>query len=201
MKFAQARHPGAAGGAVAKLHEGMLDRDRPLWQFTVIEGLQDGQRGFYSSASITPHWTARVASRSRRPFSIPAATPRAWSPRKRKRAAPAAITARMLSAAFRNTVRAIHAKIVKAVPDAFKVAGRRRDGAIGFAGEESRRTIGAGHRHSGISADFKPGDSLQKIAQVAAQKDSRRHRTGATHLAQCRDQRQACVCRRRASPC
>src|SRR6478736_5284607 len=25
--------------AVAKLHEGMLDRARPLWQFTVIEGL------------------------------------------------------------------------------------------------------------------------------------------------------------------
>ena len=29
--------------AVAKLHEPMLDRDRPLWQFTVIEGLQNGE--------------------------------------------------------------------------------------------------------------------------------------------------------------
>ena len=29
--------------AVAKLHEPMLDRDRPLWQFTVIEGLQSGE--------------------------------------------------------------------------------------------------------------------------------------------------------------
>ena len=34
--------------AVAKLHEGMMDRDRPLWQFTVIEGLQGGDVAFYS---------------------------------------------------------------------------------------------------------------------------------------------------------
>ena len=34
--------------AVAKLHEGMLDRDRPLWQFTVIDGLKSGQVGFYA---------------------------------------------------------------------------------------------------------------------------------------------------------
>ena len=33
---------------VATLHEGMLDRDRPLWQFTVIEGLQSGQVAFAS---------------------------------------------------------------------------------------------------------------------------------------------------------
>src|SRR6202795_2561807 len=26
--------------AVARLHEGTLDRDRPLWQFTVIDGLK-----------------------------------------------------------------------------------------------------------------------------------------------------------------
>ena len=34
--------------AVAKLHEGMLDRSRPLWQFTVIEGLHDGKVGLYA---------------------------------------------------------------------------------------------------------------------------------------------------------
>ena len=34
--------------AVAKLHEGLLDRDRPLWEFVVIEGLQDGNVAFYS---------------------------------------------------------------------------------------------------------------------------------------------------------
>src|SRR5712664_2372257 len=34
--------------AVARLHAGMLDRDRPLWQFTVIEGLKSGEVGFYA---------------------------------------------------------------------------------------------------------------------------------------------------------
>ena len=34
--------------AVAKLHEGMMDRDRPLWQFWLIEGLKTGQFAMYS---------------------------------------------------------------------------------------------------------------------------------------------------------
>jgi WS/DGAT/MGAT family acyltransferase len=34
--------------AVARLHGELLDRDRPLWQFTVIEGLQDGGAALYS---------------------------------------------------------------------------------------------------------------------------------------------------------
>ena len=34
--------------AVAKLHEAPLDRERPLWQFTVIEGLANGDVGFYA---------------------------------------------------------------------------------------------------------------------------------------------------------
>lgn len=33
---------------VAKLHAGMLDRERPLWQFVVIEGLESGQVALYS---------------------------------------------------------------------------------------------------------------------------------------------------------
>ena len=32
---------------VAKLHAQPLDRERPLWQFTVIEGLADGQVALY----------------------------------------------------------------------------------------------------------------------------------------------------------
>ena len=34
--------------AVERLHEGTLDRDRPLWQFTVIDGLKSGQVGYYA---------------------------------------------------------------------------------------------------------------------------------------------------------
>lgn len=33
---------------VAKLHAGMLDRERPLWQFVVIDGLASGQTALYS---------------------------------------------------------------------------------------------------------------------------------------------------------
>jgi len=34
--------------AIGKLHQGMLDRDRPLWQFTLIEGLASGEIAFYA---------------------------------------------------------------------------------------------------------------------------------------------------------
>lgn len=106
--------------AVAKLHEGMLDRDRPLWQFTVIEGLQSGQVAFYAKLhhagldgqggvalaqavlDLTPH-----AQRS-----APEITATKMPPS----------TAKMLAAAFRNTV-AQYGKIAKAVPGAVKLAG------------------------------------------------------------------------------
>src|SRR5260221_8359428 len=34
--------------AGAKLHEGMLERDRPLWQFTIIDGMRTAEFGFYA---------------------------------------------------------------------------------------------------------------------------------------------------------
>ena len=61
--------------AVAKLHEGMLDRSRPLWQFTVIDGLKSGQVGFYAKI----HHAAldgRAASRWRRRCSTSRRDPR-----------------------------------------------------------------------------------------------------------------------------
>ena len=40
--------PAQLNAAVARLHESPLDRERPLWQVTVIEGLASGEVGYYS---------------------------------------------------------------------------------------------------------------------------------------------------------
>jgi diacylglycerol O-acyltransferase len=40
--------PAQLNAAVARLHEAPLERDRPLWQVTVIEGLASGEIGYYS---------------------------------------------------------------------------------------------------------------------------------------------------------
>ena len=40
--------PAQLNAAVARLHELPLDRERPLWQVTVIEGLASGEVGYYS---------------------------------------------------------------------------------------------------------------------------------------------------------
>ena len=111
--------------AVAKLHEGMLDRDRPLWQFTVIEGLESGEVGFYAKIhhagldgqggvalahavlDIEPKPEAREKSTAEKSASPSSLTPSA---------------ARMISAAFRTSV-AQYGKILKAVPGAVKMVG------------------------------------------------------------------------------
>jgi WS/DGAT/MGAT family acyltransferase len=69
----------------------------------------------------------------------------------------------MLSAAFRNTV-AQYTRIVKAVPDALRMAGAAGAGLLSSsqaktAGAPSEQGTGFGHL-----ADLKPGESLQKVA-------------------------------------
>jgi diacylglycerol O-acyltransferase / wax synthase len=110
--------------AVARLHEGMLDRDRPLWQFTVIEGLDSGEVAFYAKIhhagldgqggvalaqavlDVEPKPKARVKQTAEKSASS-SLTPSA---------------ARMISAAFRTSV-AQYGKILKAVPNAVKMVG------------------------------------------------------------------------------
>jgi hypothetical protein len=152
--------------AVARLHEGMMDRDRPLWEFTVIEGLQDGNVAFYSRihhAALDGQGGVALAHA----ILDTSPTPRAVEP-PGKKATPRLppTTARMLSAAFRNTV-AQYTRIVKAVPDALKLAGAGLLSASQAkqAGAPSEQGTGLGHL-----ADFKPGDSLQKIAQSLLKK-------------------------------
>ncbi len=121
--------------AVAKLHEGMLERDRPLWQFTIIDGLRTGEVGFYAKihhAALDGQGGVAVAhallDTQRKPRAL-AATQKSAA-----RLPPSA--SRMLASALRNTV-AQYGRILKSVPAAAKAAGRA--GAVTLTTGELRK--------------------------------------------------------------
>jgi WS/DGAT/MGAT family acyltransferase len=134
--------------AVARLHAGMLDRDRPLWQFTVIEGLKSGEVGFFAKihhAALDGQGGIAVAQAM---LDTDASPPR----RPKGREAPAHLkpsTARLLGAALRNTV-AQYGKILKAVPAVVKAAGRT--GAIALASPQPGKRGSALGPHTKLNA-------------------------------------------------
>ena len=153
---------------VAGLHEGMLDRDRPLWQFTVIEGLQSGQVAFSSRihhAALDGQGGVALAQAmfdtEPTPRLVESAEERA------KRLPPS--TAKMLSAAFRNTV-AQYGKILRAVPDAVKLIGQV--GSMALSASQAKKAGAPSEQGSGIPEliDFKPGDSPEKAAKSLLKK-------------------------------
>ena len=153
---------------VAGLHEGMLDRDRPLWQFTVIEGLQSGQVAFSSRihhAALDGQGGVALAQAmfdtEPTPRLVESAEERA------KRLPPS--TAKMLSAAFRNTV-AQYGKILRAVPDAVKLIGQV--GSMALSASQAKKAGAPSEQGSGIPglADFKPGDSPEIAAKSLLKK-------------------------------
>jgi diacylglycerol O-acyltransferase len=122
--------------AVAKLHEGMLDRARPLWQFTVIEGLAGGQVGFYAKihhAALDGQGGIAAAQALLDAHPRPRPVPKAG---KAEPANGAPSAARLLGAALRNTV-AQYARIVKAVPEALRAVAR--GGAVALTATQLRR--------------------------------------------------------------
>ena len=155
---------------VAQLHEGMLDRDRPLWQFTVIEGLQSGQVAFASRihhAALDGQGGVALAQAM---FDT-APTPRSVeSPEdKAKRLPPS--TAKMLSAAFRNTV-AQYGKILKAIPGAVKVAGQVGVMALSLSSSQAKKAGAPSEQGTGIPelVEIKPGDSPEKTVKSLLKK-------------------------------
>ena len=155
--------------AVAKLHEGLMDRDRPLWEFVVIEGLQDGNVAFYSRihhAALDGQGGVALAQA----ILDTSATPRAVDAagEKAKPRLPPS-TAKMLSAAFRNTV-AQYSRIVKAVPDALKLAGAAGAGIL--SSSQAKKAGAPSEQGTGFShlTDIKPGASLKQIAQSLLKK-------------------------------
>ena len=122
--------------AVATLHEGALDRERPLWQFTVIDGLKSGEVGFYAKihhsaldgqGGIAVAQALLDAQAKPRPVARP-------GEESGERIAPSA--AKMLGAALRNTV-AQYGRIVRAVPEVAKAAGRT--GAVAITSAQLKK--------------------------------------------------------------
>ena len=126
------RSPGSAAqleAAVAKLHEGVLDRDRPLWKFTVIEGLAGGAVGLYAKihhAALDGQGGIAVAQ------ALLDAQPKPRTLAKEV-AAPARLApsaARLIGAALRNTV-SQYGRMAMSLPAAVKAAGQTGALALG----------------------------------------------------------------------
>lgn len=155
--------------AVARLHEGMLDRDRPLWKFTVIEGLQSGLVGFYSKihhAALDGQGGVALAQAVLDTEPVPR-TVAATGRRAAARRAPSA--AKMLGAAFRHTV-AQYGSIIKAVPGVIRMA--RDAGAALLSPSEAGRAGAPSEQGTGIPAlaDLKPGDTPENVARSLLRK-------------------------------
>ena len=127
--------PAQLEAAVAKLHAGMLDRAKPLWEFTVIDGLKSGEVAFYAKihhAALDGQGGIAVAQAlldtQRRPRVTAAPQARA------ARMAPSAT--KMLASALRNTV-AQYGRILKSVPGVAKAAGRA--GVVAFTSSELKK--------------------------------------------------------------
>ncbi len=163
--------PGSHGqleARVAALHQGMLDRDRPLWQFTVIEGLESGQVAFTSRihhAALDGQGGVALAQAMFDTTPVPRSVESAEE--KAKRLPPS--TAKMLSAAFRNTV-AQYGNILKAVPEVVRTV--KNIGGIALSASAAKKAGAPSEQGTGIPdlADFKPGDSPEKAAKSLLKK-------------------------------
>ena len=121
--------------AVARLHESQLDRSRPLWQITVIEGLASGEIGYYSKvhhAALDGQGGIAVAQA----ILDTQATPRAVQAPEREANRLPPSTARLLGSALRHTV-ARYGAMVKSVPDLAKAVAR--GGAVALTSSELRK--------------------------------------------------------------
>lgn len=106
---------------VGRLHSSLLDRSRPLWEFYVFDGLETGQAAFYSKihhAALDGQGAAVLAQA----ILDVSATPRMVEPPKARARTPYQPEVRdMLAAALRDTLTQSW-RLVKALPNALKVA-------------------------------------------------------------------------------
>jgi WS/DGAT/MGAT family acyltransferase len=143
MRLPKPGSPAQLEAAVARLHEQPLDRERPLWQVVVIEGLASGQVGYYSKvhhAAIDGQGGIAVAQAildiEPKPKPGPG-TGQVLVPGvgqvQARRLPPS--TAKLVASALRSTV-AQYGRILKSVPDI--VTGLAKGGAVAITSGELR---------------------------------------------------------------
>jgi diacylglycerol O-acyltransferase len=102
---------------IGRLHSGLLDRSRPLWEFYVIEGFHTGQVAFYTKIHHAAMDGAAGVALGQAVFDL-GATPRVVKPpRQRPRANRYQLgMAELAGAALSNTVRQ-YVKLARILPD------------------------------------------------------------------------------------
>jgi len=132
----------------ARLHSSLLDQSRPLWEFYLIEGLQDGRVAFYSKVHHAAiDGAAGVAVTNAILDTTP--VPRVVKPPRGRRPTSDKYhlgVAELASAALKNTIRQ-YVSLAKMLPDAARVAvdlvrSRRKsadDGDQAPGGAKARR--------------------------------------------------------------
>jgi WS/DGAT/MGAT family acyltransferase len=129
---------------VARLHAQLLDRERPLWQFHVIEGLATGEIAWYAKIH---HATLDGAAGVKLAEVLLDASPRgrkvAAAPPRAPEEAPG--MADLLGAAIAKSV-AEYAKLLRAIPDAARVVsgGLAAIASLGAPGKGRRRGFPVG---------------------------------------------------------
>ena len=130
---------------VATLHSELLDRERPLWMFYLIEGLVSGQLAWYSKvhhASLDGAAGVQLASALLDPTPEPREMPR---PRRRPlEAAPTRV--QLVGAALRNNA-GQYAKLLRHLPELARVLG----GFVGAAPRTSTDSEASAQRRRTLS--------------------------------------------------
>ena len=139
---------------IAKLHTTLLDRDRPLWEFYVIEGLKSGEVAFYCKmhhAALDGQGGVALAQALLDTDPVPRIVLPADQP---AHGGMKLSAAKMLSAAFRNTV-AQYSRIARALPGAVRVAGAIGAAALAKRAAAKSSAREAGNVDSGASVNLK----------------------------------------------
>jgi diacylglycerol O-acyltransferase len=135
VRCVRVRRPGGIRqleALVAELHAQPLDRTRPLWQFTVIEGVAGGQVALYSKvhhAALDGAAGVQLAHAMMDLGPVPRAVPAAHARRAR---APG--RRKLLGELFGNSI-AQYAKLARSVPDAVRAVAERARGLGGRLGQ------------------------------------------------------------------